>query len=491
MNIHASLQGLEDPANEIETRYSPIDGQTVTWSGRWASQHEVTKAVSLSQEAFPAWSRTTLEHRVECVQKFAMFLQAHRPEIAKSISLESGKPLWESDLEVSSAVAKVDLAIDALRKRRWNTHERIGAAQSSVRFRPLGPMVVLGPYNLPLHLPGAHIVPALLAGNTILFKPSEKSPAVGHWILRAWSACDLPHGVIQLVDGAVPQAKWLVGSPGIAGVLFTGSYAAGRQIHQQLAGRPECMLALEMGGNNPLVVDRVKNRKAAIATIVQSAFITSGQRCTCARRLIVVKHSENAGLMEELSRAIGRIHVGNPIAERQPFMGTLVSESAAQSILSAQEQWRLRGGAVLQESRVIGDCPAMLSPGLIHAATPIDDDQEHFGPLLLAMEVSDLDEAIALSHRTGYGLAAGLLSDDPSAYFHFVKEVRSGIINWNSPTTGASGKLPFGGIGFSGNHRPSGYFAADYCSYPVASIENHELSNPESLPPGLQELLGT
>ena len=213
--------------------------------------------------------------------------------------------------------------------------------------------------------------------------------------------------------------------PQTAGVLFTGSYHAGVQIHKQLAGRPECLLALEMGGNNPLVVDRIHNQKAAIASIIQ---------------------------------------------------------------LDAQSDLKSHGAVVLNEARIVGDNHAMLSPGLLQSKVVSTSDEEVFGPLAIAHVVNDLDEAIELANRSKYGLAAGLLSDHRAAFEHFASHVRAGIINWNAPTTGASGKLPFGGIGASGNHRPSGSFAADYCSYPVASIENQELVMSSNLPPGLERI---
>lgn len=467
-----------------DERRSPVDN-SITWQGTWATQHDIYAATHRAHSTFLSWSQTSLEQRIECTQQYALFLQTNRDAISRTITLETGKPLWESDLEVRTAVAKVDNAIDAIRKRRWTTSEGTGTTHSTIRFKPLGMMVVLGPYNLPLHLPGAHIVPALLAGNTILFKPSEKTPAVGEWHKRAWQSAELPAGAVEVVHGAVEQARWAVEAPETAGVLFTGSYAAGKQIHRQLAGRPECLLALEMGGNNPLVVDKIKNRRAAIATIIQSAYITSGQRCTCARRLIVVDDPENKGFLEELSLAISKIQVGNPLLPRQPYMGTLVSAQAAEGILNAQSELSDGGAVVLNHAQIDASCNAQISPGLLLLQKP-GNDQEYFGPLLTAILVKDLDEAILEANRTKYGLAAGVLTDDRSAYHHFVKYVRAGIINWNSPTTGASGKLPFGGTDASGNHRPSGYYASDYCSYPVASIETHELTPPASLPPGLQ-----
>lgn len=207
------------------------------------------------------------------------------------------------------------------------------------------------------------------------------------------------------------------------------------------------------------------------------------------RRLIVVNHPENAGFLEDLSRNIQKIQVGNPLSDKQPFMGSLVSNAAAESILTAQAELRSHGAVVLNEATLHNASGAVVTPGLVLVKEAHVKDEEHFGPLLTAMVADDLDQAISIANQTKYGLAAGLLTDDPSSFHHFLDHIRAGIVNWNSPTTGASGKLPFGGTGASGNHRPSGYFAADYCSYPVASIENHLLSTTTNLPPGLQEII--
>jgi succinylglutamic semialdehyde dehydrogenase len=405
--------------------------------------------------------------------------------------MESGKPLWESNGEVTTAISKVANSIEAIEARRWESSDT--TSRNAIRFRPLGCMLVLGPYNLPLHLPGAHIVPSLLAGNTVLFKPSEKSPAVGEWIQRAWEQAGLPAGVLTLFHGSVEQAKHAVSLASLSGVLFTGSHGAGVQIHRQLAGRPECMLALEMGGNNAMIVDQISDRRAAMIAIIQSAYITSGQRCTCARRLIVVDSPENRGFIHELADAIKRIQVDSPIASPQPYMGALVSDSAAQSILDAQSHLRTLGCQSLLESKRMRGHPAILTPGLMFAGADVSEnlaklDQENFGPLLVASMAQDIDHAIEKANQTSYGLSAGILSDSRDSYDRFVSRVKAGIINWNTATTGATGRLPFGGVGASGNHRPSGFYAADYCSDPVASIENPVIELPPKMPPGLEGL---
>lgn len=435
--------------------------------------------------AFQRWASTTLQERCEVANRYAVFLNANLEALSRTITLESGKPLWESRTEVQSSIAKVNNATEAIRGRRWLQNEET-LNQTAIRYKPLGVMLVLGPYNLPLHLPGAHIVPALLAGNTVLFKPSENSPAVGDWIAQAWMAAGAPSGVVEVFHGAAEQAKYAVSLANTAGVLFTGSYRAGIQLHCQLAGRPECILALEMGGNNPLVIDRIQNRKAAIATIIQSAYITSGQRCTCARRIILVDCAENRNLIGELSQSISKIHVGDPLSHPQPFMGTLVSEQAAQSILAAQDNMLALGAIPLNCITILNHQSSMLSPGLLEVPKALLADEEFFGPLATVQWVRNMDQAIEVANQTKYGLAASLLSDDQSIYEQFVLRVNAGIVNWNAPTTGASGRLPFGGLGASGNHRPSGFFASDYCSDPVASVQNRQLEQSATLPPGLE-----
>lgn len=469
-------------------RLSPIDNR-VTWQGSWAEPLEIDAAYERSRHAFREWARTSVAERIDTVQRYAQSLERNKDAISHCITLESGKPLWESKQEVAAAKSKVENAIDALSKRRSESVSGSTSLSNVIRYHPLGTVLVLGPYNLPLHLPGAHIVPSLLAGNAVVFKPSEKTPAVGDWIARCWQEAGLPIGVLETLHGAVDVAKQVVEKPDLAGVFFTGSHRGGVALHRQLAGRPDCLLALEMGGNNPLVVDVVRNLDAALQVIVQSCFITSGQRCTCARRLILVDSANNRHLLERLVEVVPKVRVGNPLHSPEPFMGCLVSSEACESMLTAQRALLDRGAKPLLMSKRLEDCSNSLTPGLIEIDSSIADDEEHFGPLATVAYAEDFDHAMELANETKYGLSAGLLSDDARQFQKFVEQINAGIINWNSPTTGASGIMPFGGVGASGNHRPSGYFAADYCSYPKASVQASELTASKSLPPGL-ELLG-
>jgi succinylglutamic semialdehyde dehydrogenase len=458
---------------------NPATGETV-WEGAEAT--DIDSAVSLARQAAEGWASRSLEQRIQILQAFAARLKTDRSAMADAISAEVGKPHWEALTEVDAMINKIPVSIQAYNDRRTPTTAEYAGVKSATRYKPHGVVAVLGPFNFPGHLPNGHIVPALLAGNTVLFKPSELSPLVAEKTVAHWHAAGLPAGVLQLLQGGASVGQSLVNHPGIDGIFFTGSSHVGKSMLQSLATRPEKILALEMGGNNPLIVHEAGNIPAAVYDTIQSAFITSGQRCTCARRLIVPVGSAGDAFVAALVNAIGHIRVGPSTARPEPFIGPVISDAAAIKLLAAQTDL---GGDALVEMESIGPRLAMLSPGLIdmtHAKKR--DDTELFGPILQLIRVPDFDAAILEANSTGYGLSAGLLSDNRDHYEKFFHRIRAGIVNWNRPITGASGSLPFGGIKASGNHRPSGYFAADYCSYPVASMESEKLELPHVLVPG-------
>jgi succinylglutamic semialdehyde dehydrogenase len=255
-------------------------------------------------------------------------------------------------------------------------------------------------------------------------------------------------------------------------------------LREHFAPYPEKILAMEMGGNNPLVVTSVADKKTAAYITLISAYLTSGQRCSCARRLILTEEAE--GFLPILQEMIKGIKIGAYTDLPEPFMGPLISKKAAEKVLMDQEERINHGGIPLLKMEQLHPNSSFLSPGLMDV-TPLKDqiDEEIFGPFLQVIKVSDLDAAIQEANNTQYGLTAGLLSDNPQEYDEFYRRIKAGIINWNTPLTGASSAAPFGGIKKSGNHRPSAYYAADYCSYPVASIENNHVKMPATPLTGL------
>jgi succinylglutamic semialdehyde dehydrogenase len=456
-----------------------------TWTNNESTAEDVDRAVKAARAAFEGWALTPLDERIAICQRFRDLLKEHNEELAAIIAEEVGKPLWEARTEVTTMANKVDISVQAHAARTGETSAKVADGNAVLRHRPHGVFAVFGPYNFPGHLPNGHIVPALIAGNTLVFKPSEFAPRTAVRTVQLWEQAGLPQGVLNLVNGGRATGVAL-GQADVDGILFTGSSQTGVALHKQFGGQPGKMLALEMGGNNPLVVWDVQNIDAAVHHAVMSAFISAGQRCTCARRLIVQDGPQGQAFIDRLVEVAGKLAVGPSNAEPQPFMGPVVSAAVAKRLVQAQEMMEAQGGKVLLRMRQLDPNAGFVTAGIVDVtdATGIPDE-EWFGPLLQVIRVADFDRAIDAANATEFGLAAALLSPSEDLWKRFAIKARAGVVNWNRPTTGAASSAPFGGVGKSGNHRPSAYYAADYCAYPVASIETSELEMPAKLSPGL------
>ena len=439
------------------------------WSGRIG---DAAAEVAAARAAWPEWAAHSHAYRIEAVRRFANVVRKKESEFAELIARETGKPLWETKTEVGAVVNKVEISVDAYAER--TPQRKMEAAlgnKVAVRHKPHGVLAVLGPYNFPAHLPNGHIVPALIAGNAVVFKPSEKTPATGEFLVQCYHEAGIPEGAVRMLIGGPDQGRALAGQAGIDGLLFTGSARAGMALHKQFADSPNKILALELGGNNPLVVWNNKDVQAAAVIAVQSAFLSAGQRCTAARRLIV-EDGKHEALIDIIKELMGRIIVDEPFADPQPFMGPVIDLAAADHV---QEQWlnlMMKGGKpICRLDRPHKDKP-FLTPALIDVTEVRDrPDEEIFGPVLQLIRVKDFDAVIAEANNTRFGLSASLIGGSPELYDKFWANVRAGVINWNRPTNGAPSNAPFGGLGLSGNHRPSAFYAADYCAYPVTSSE--------------------
>jgi succinylglutamic semialdehyde dehydrogenase len=439
------------------------------WTGEAG---DVESEVARARSAWAGWAARPLAVRIEAMRRFANVVRGRKDALADLIARETGKPLWETATEVDAVVNKVDISVTAYSERTSQRRlEGALGARVAVRHKPHGVLAVLGPYNFPAHLPNGHIVPALLAGNAVVFKPSEKTPAVGEMLVQLYHEAGVPEDVVRCVQGGIEVGKALAASAGIDGLLFTGSARAGLALHRQFADAPQKILALEMGGNNPLVVWDAKDIAAAAVIAVQSAFMSSGQRCTGARRLIV-QEGAHEPLLAEIAKLTARIIVDHPHATPAPFMGPVIDNQAADQLQEAFLDLMIKGGrAIRRLDRPVADKP-FLTPAIIDVTDVAErPDAELFGPVLQVIRVADFDAALTEANATRYGLAASLVGGSPELYDRFWANIRAGVINWNKPTNGAPSNAPFGGLGLSGNHRPSAFYAADYCAYPVTSSE--------------------
>lgn len=433
---------------------------------------DVNAEVAAARSGWATWAARPLTYRIETMRRFANVVRSRQDDFADVIARETGKPLWEARTEVDTVIGKVDISVSAYVDR--TAQRRLDAPMGSrmaLRHKPHGVLAVLGPYNFPAHLPNGHIVPALIAGNAVVFKPSEKTPATGAFLVDCYRAAGVPEESIRLVIGGPDEGRALAGHDGIDGLLFTGSARTGIALNRAFAEKPEKILALEMGGNNPIVVWDTPDLYAAAILIIQSAFTTAGQRCTAARRLIV-DEKLYAPLMEQLNGLLNRLIVGAPHDDPAPFMGPVIDNETADQLTESFLALLMRGGRPIRHlERPVSDKPFLL-PSMIDMTNANErPDMELFGPILQIVRTATFDEAIAEANNTRYGLSASLISQTPALYDRFWAGARAGIVNWNRPTNGASSAAPFGGIGWSGNHRPSAYYAADYCAYPVVSNE--------------------
>ncbi len=448
--------------------YEPATGAEL-WRG---SSSDVGAAVDAARKAWPAWGAAPLGDRIEKLRGFANRARSELENFADLIARETGKPLWEAKTEVESVINKVDISVKAYADRTSQRRfEGKPGTRSALRHKPHGVLAVLGPYNFPAHLPNGHIVPALIAGNAIVFKPSEKTPAVGAFLVDLYRKAGIPEGVVNIVQGGPETGTALSGHEGIDGLLFTGSAQTGIALNRQFANRPDKIVALEMGGNNPIILWDMRDLHSAAVLVVQSAFLSAGQRCTAARRLII-KDELYDSFIPELKKLTDRLLIDEPHAEPAPFMGPVIDENAADGLTESFLALMSHGGRPIRHmTRPVKGRP-FVSPGIIDV-TAIRErpDIELFGPLLQVVRVADFAAAIDEANNTRFGLSASLIGGTAEQYNEFWANSRAGVVNWNQPTNGASSSAPFGGIGLSGNHRPSAYYAADYCAYPVVSTE--------------------
>lgn len=464
---------------------NPVTNQQV-WAGHEANQADVEQACNAARQAFPAWARLPLEDRIAIIERFAGLLEQNKNQLAEVISQETSKPLWETLTEVQSMIGKVAISIRAYQQRTGFSETPMADGVASLRHKPHGVLAVFGPYNFPGHLPNGHIVPALIAGNALVFKPSELTPWTAEETAKLWQQAGLPNGVLNVVQGGRSTGEALAAAEQIDGLLFTGSANTGYHLHKQMAGAPEKILALEMGGNNALIIDDATDIDAVVNLAIQSAFISAGQRCTCARRIIVKQGANGDAFIQRFVEVAKNLVVGAWNAEPQPFMGGVISAHAAEQMLVAQQKLIALGAKPLLEMTRPQADSSLLTAGILELTdvSNIPDD-EYFGPLTTIYRYQDFDEALSIANNTRFGLAVGLVSPERELFERVLIEARAGIVNWNKPLTGASSAAPFGGVGASGNHRSSAFYAADYSAWPMASLESDSVTLPSKLSPGI------
>jgi len=479
--IAGSWADAKAPDGVIEDR-SPADLSMLLGRHPWAVS-QADAAVAAAREAQPAFAARPSGDRERLVRRIGALLKDHEEELARAIALDVGKPLWEARTEAQACSAKAAITADEGMKLA-SPFPAPGQPGAECRFRPLGVLAVLGPFNFPLHLPNGHILPALACGNAVVFKPSDVAPHAAEVYARCLDQAGVPRGLFNLVQGGPAVGAALAAHEGVDGVLFTGSWAVGQAIQKANQGRTK-LLALEMGGKNAALVLADADLEKAAYDVLFSAFVSAGQRCTAASRAIVVGDARRfAQRIVQLAR---KLSIGHPLDDGV-FMGPLASPAALEKFergIRAAEAETLLESRRLQPRGLEG---CYVSPSVHFVgqrrSSPYERE-ELFGPDLAVHPAGSEEEALQIANATDYGLAASVHTRSEQAFDRCQRALECGVVNWNAPTVGASGRLPFGGLKRSGNHRPAALWSTLYCSAPVAVLRGDGAFDRNKLAPGV------
>jgi succinylglutamic semialdehyde dehydrogenase len=463
---------------------SPSDPSDVVARFEVADAAAVSAAVARAREAFPRWRDAGADARAAVLERFARAVDERAAELTLLIAREVGKARWDAQAEARLLAPKIAVTL-AEGMALVKAFEPAPGQRAT--YRPRGVLAVYGPFNFPAHLPNGHIAPALATGNTVVFKPSEIAPAVGAWMAARWHDAGLPEGVLEVVQGGPTTGRALAAAD-VDGILFTGSYGTGRALLEATLDAPQKILALELGGSNAMIVCADADLDLAVSEAALSIAATTGQRCTAVRR-IFVERSLREAFQDKLAAVLAGLRVGAPLDEGV-FMGPLAS-LAGHARLEGQRSLASAAGGERVLLVDTGRPPPYTGAGLVRFESTAQrhayQREEIFGPEAALYPVADLDCAIAAANDADYGLAASVMTRDRAHYEYCIGRVRSGILNWNRGTIGASGRLPFGGGGRSGNDRPAGILSTVYCATPQSHLEYAGGLDPASLPPGMPQ----
>lgn len=456
-----------------------------------AGYDDVDRACEAAENAFPLWSNLAMDDRISFLRKLEKVFTEHKNEIAIAICRETGKPQWEALTEAGALAGKIKITVEHSIElmNEVRIENALPGVDGVIRFKPKGVLAVLGPFNFPAHLPNGHFIPALLMGNTVVFKPSDKTPLVGQLIAEMFEKAGFPKGVFNLIQGQGEIGKRLAKHNLVNGVLFTGSYDVGLKIKRDTIDHYWKSLALEMGGKNASIVCEDADLDKAVYESVIGSYLSAGQRCSCTSRLFLHEKIFDQ-FVEKFKKISEKLKIGHWRAEN--FMGPLISEDSMLRFLRFQDIANREGAEALMEGKALelDKKGYYVSPSahIIKAFSKesVYQTSEIFGPDVAIYKIDDLTQAFDQVNSSSYGLVASIFTNEKENYDRAISTLDVGLLNWNRTTNGASSKLPFGGTKKSGNGMPSAHFALYYCSTPIASLEDKTSFDKENLMTGME-----
>ncbi|MFZ9000128.1 MAG: aldehyde dehydrogenase family protein [Bacteriovoracaceae bacterium] len=466
-----------DSTERFLLKNSPCDNQSL-WMCPIDYRH-IDPLVESAAKGHKVWRGTSFEDRKNALKRYQEKLLSKKNEIAEAISWETGKPLWESLTEAGALISKIDVTINDSLPRISNKEieDILPDTNGHIIYRPLGPCFIIGPFNFPCHLANGQITSALLAGNSIIFKPSEKTCYSSQLMFECLAEADFPNGVVNFIQGDGESASRIVKRKEVKGIFFTGSKEVGKLILKQTSGSLDKLVALELGGKNSSIICKDAQLDLTIEEVLKGSFLTTGQRCT-STALVPIHRSIMDEFLSKFHDLAKKLIIDHPFEhEKEPFMGPLIDELAVKNYLNFIGMAKREGiEEIMRGKKIEKKHNGNYVTPSIHLAEKFDSSSlflmsEIFGPNCTFVPFDELDEAIAIANGTEYGLAASIFTKDINNYKHCINEIETGLVNLNRSTVGASSRLPFGGVKSSGNYRPAAVTTIDSCVYMMSSLE--------------------
>lgn len=466
--FHHFIAGEWCPSTSARTFESrnPADTRDVVGRFQQGTAADVAMAIKAAETAGPMWRRTPAPKRGEILYAFAELMARHKERLARAMTREMGKVIAEARGDVQEGIDIAYLMAGEGRRMFGDTvpSELPDKWAMSIR-QPIGVAGIITPWNFPMAIPCWKMMPALVTGNTVVFKPSSDTPHCATLLVELMAEAGFPPGVVNLVTGAGAEVgDAIVDSPDIGVISFTGSSATGKRIAAR-AGAKLKRLSLELGGKNGVVVLADADLDLATDGILWSAFGTTGQRCTAASR-VIVDRTVLAPLLDRLERRARALTLGDGLAETTD-VGPLINAGAADKVASYVDVGREEGELILGGGRATdGDLAHghFFQPTIFSGVGAMDriGQEEIFGPVLAVIPVEGYGEAMLALNQTRYGLSSSIFTRDVNTAFRAMRDFETGIVYVNAGTTGAETHLPFGGWKETGNgHREAGHVAID------------------------------
>ena len=448
---------------------NPADQADLIGSFQESTPEDAADAVAAASHAFPSWRLVPAPRRAEILFRAAQLIAARKEDYAREMTREMGKVVEETRGDVQEAIDMTYFMAGEGRRLYGQTvpSELRDKFAMSVR-QPVGVCSVITPWNFPMAIPSWKIIPALVCGNTVVFKPASLTPLSAVNFVKVLEEAGVPPGVVNLVTGGPEVGTLLSTHADVSIVSFTGSTAVGRLLNQNAAAAFK-KVHLEMGGKNVVMIMADAQLDLAVDGCLWGGFGTTGQRCTAASRVVVHEAVYDA-FVAEFVRRTRTLRIGNgldPAVQVGPSVSRAQLETVARYVAIGQQE----GATLLAGGRVLTD--EGRERGFFHEPTIFGDvtpamriaQEEIFGPVVAVMRCTSLDEAIAIGNGVAYGLSASIYTRDVNKAFRAMRDMDTGIFYVNAPTIGAEVHLPFGGTKATGNgHREAGTAALDVFS---------------------------